>query len=136
MRICIVKATKRIIEMQGGGKVDRLPREHESFKTDEEYAQYLVDCDILEAMRLNTLKQNALNAGYAEADIEVKWINEAEYETAKLEDPVEIANKVAQAAHQELESLIQAKVREQAITALKAEGKLDKDGKIVKVVVK
>jgi hypothetical protein len=33
----------------------------------------------------------------------------------------------------EKESLIQAKIREQAITALKVEGKLDKDGKIAKV---
>jgi len=76
MRICIVKATKQIIEMQGG----------EDDRPD------------LSEMRLNTLKQNALNAGHAEADIEVKWVTEAEYAAAKLEDPVEIAAKAVQAA--------------------------------------
>jgi hypothetical protein len=47
----------------------------------------------------------------------------AEQETAKAEWLVE----------QETESLIQAKIREQAITALKAEGKLTMDGKIAEV---
>lgn len=42
--------------------------------------------DLME-MRLNTLKQNAINAGYNETDIEVKWVTDAEYESAKAEDP-------------------------------------------------
>jgi hypothetical protein len=38
----------------------------------------------------------------------------------------------ANKAKQDTEALIQAKMREQAIMALKAEGKLDADGKIKK----
>jgi hypothetical protein len=34
-------------------------------------------------MRLNTLKQNALNAGYQEAEIEVKWVTDEEWVAIK-----------------------------------------------------
>ncbi|MFH0893966.1 MAG: hypothetical protein V2A54_05980, partial [Bacteroidota bacterium] len=71
--LCI-KNDGKIIEMMGGGIVDRLPREDSQFKTDKEYADYLTRCDALEALRLGTLKQNAINAGYKEGDIEVKWV--------------------------------------------------------------
>ena len=94
-RICIRKSDKRVIEMQSGGRVNRLPREHESFKSDTDYEKYLTDCDALETMRLNTLRQNAANQGYSEAEIDVKWVDEAEYEAALAEDPVEIAQKQA-----------------------------------------
>jgi len=77
-RVCLTKAGE-LISMQSGGKVDCLPREHEQFKTDEDYKKYLAGCDALEAMRLNTVRQNALNAGYAEADIEVKWVTDEEW---------------------------------------------------------
>lgn len=43
-----------------------------------------------------------------------------------------IASKAIVEANNEIESLIQSKIREQAISALKVEGKLDVDGKIVK----
>ena len=75
-RICILKATKKILEMQSGG--------------DDK-------ADLME-MRLNTLKQNAINAGHAEAGIEVKWVTDAEYEAAKAEYPNEVAAQAAQAA--------------------------------------
>jgi len=104
MRICIHKATKRIIEMQGGGEVDRksimewsLSIKDSKDRTEEQYQKYLADCNALEAMRLNTLKQNVINAGYAEADIEVKWIDDAGYEAAKAEDPQWIAEQQAMA---------------------------------------
>ncbi len=132
MRICIVKATKRIIEMQSGGEVDRLPREHESFKSDEEYAKYLLDCDALEVMRLNTLKQNAINAGYFENDIEVKWVTESEYEAAKLTDPVEQVLKKEREEQSAIDALVNQKTRDIAIAELKKEGKLDADGNIPK----
>jgi len=56
-RACLTKDGK-LIEMQSGGESD-----------DKE----------LEAMRLNTLKQNALNAGYKEDEIDVKWVTDAEW---------------------------------------------------------
>lgn len=80
-RVCIIKSTGKIIESQGGGKVDRLPREHQRFTSDASYQEYLAECDALEASRLNTLRQNAINAGYAEGDIEVKWVSDEERET-------------------------------------------------------
>lgn len=66
-RICLTKEGK-LIEMQSGGESE-----------DRE----------LEVMRLNTLKQNALNAGYKEDEIEVKWVTEEEWATheTKLRKP-------------------------------------------------
>jgi len=55
-RVCILKSTGKLIEMQSGGD----------------------DREDLKDMRLNTLKQNALNAGLKEADIEVKWVDDAD----------------------------------------------------------
>jgi hypothetical protein len=63
--------------MQSGGKVDRLAQT--DTVTDAEYSQYLADCDKLEAARLNTLRINAINAGYVDAEIEAKWVTEEEY---------------------------------------------------------
>lgn len=56
-RVCVEKLTGKLIEMQGGGDV----RE-----------------EMME-MRLDTLRQNALNAGYTEDQIEVKWVTDAEW---------------------------------------------------------
>jgi len=77
MRVCIEKSTGKLIESQSGGEVERLPQTEKM--TDEEYVEYLTACDNLEAGRLNTLKQNAINAGYAETDIEVSYITDAEF---------------------------------------------------------
>ena len=103
-RVCLTKDGK-LIEMQSGGD----------------------DREDLMEMRLNTLKQNALNAGYKEDEIEVKWVTDAEWAViqADLNKPTP-----EQLAETEKESLIQAKMREVAITALKVEGKLTLEGKI------
>ena len=104
-RVCLTTEGK-LIEMQSGGKVDRLPRDHGIFndayvkgknlalsegKTEQEaeavgniaaeaaYLLYINECDALEAMRLNTLKQNAINNGHLESDIEVKWVTDEEW---------------------------------------------------------
>jgi hypothetical protein len=99
-RACITKDGK-LIEMQSGG--DDRP-------------------DLMDA-RLETLKQNALNAGYKEEDIEVKWISNEELQPLIVDlnqpTPEEIAA-------QETEALIQAKIREMAEAELIAEGKLEK----------
>ena len=58
MRVCINKLTGKLIESQSGG--DDRP-------------------ELMEA-RLDTLKQNALHAGYLEADIEVKFVTDIEFE--------------------------------------------------------
>jgi len=57
MRVCIEKSTGKLIESQSGG--DDIP-------------------ELMEA-RLDTLKQNVLNAGYSESDIEVKFVTDAEF---------------------------------------------------------
>ena len=124
--------------MQGGGKVDRLPRDHGIFndayvkgknlalsegKTEQEaeavgniaaeaaYLLYINECDALEAMRLNTLKQNAINNGHLESDIEVKWVTDEEWAViqATLNQPTP-----EQIAAREREILIQAKMRKMA----------------------
>ena len=74
-RVCLTKDGK-LIEMQGGGLVDR------SFNdvcNEENKAANNKEWDALEVMRLNTLKQNALNAGYKEDEIDVKWVTDDEW---------------------------------------------------------
>jgi hypothetical protein len=55
-RVCVLKSTGNLIELQKGGD-DRL--------------------DLMES-RLDTLRQNAINAGYAAGEIEVKWVTNEE----------------------------------------------------------
>jgi hypothetical protein len=61
-RISIQKSNGKIIEMQSGGDTEDT---------------------VLANARLDTLKQNAINNGFAESDIEVKWISDQDY--AELE---------------------------------------------------
>jgi hypothetical protein len=63
IRISIQKSTGKIIEMQSGGETE-----------DQELA----------STRLEALKQNAINSGFVESDIEVKWISEQDY--AEIEE--------------------------------------------------
>lgn len=56
-RICILKSTGKILEMQSGGSED----------------------DTLRDSRLDTLRINARNAGFAEDEIEVKWVTDEEW---------------------------------------------------------
>ena len=98
-RVCIEKATGKLIEMQSGGYEDEKLRD----------------------ARLDTLKQNALNSGYKEKDIEVKWVSNEELQPlmVALNQPTP-----EQIAAKEKEALIQAKIREMAEAELIAEGKL------------
>jgi hypothetical protein len=58
-RVCVEKSTGKLIEVQGGGG----------------------DSPELMEARLDTLRQNALNAGYTEEEIEVKWVTDEEWAT-------------------------------------------------------
>jgi len=116
-RVCLTKDGK-LIEMQGGGNVDRVSEdEFNKINTDKDktYQNYLADCDALEAMRLNTLKQNAINAGRLESDIEVKWVTDAEYLIAKAEDP----NEIARIAEQEV-AKIKSKLAELDLKSIRS----------------
>ncbi|MDD4984508.1 MAG: hypothetical protein PHQ43_01775 [Dehalococcoidales bacterium] len=99
-RISIEKSTGKLIEMQSGG----------------------YDDEKLRNARLDTLRQNAINAGYDEKDIEVKWITDKEWATIE-----ETLNRPTpeQIAAQEREALIQKKMREMAEAELVKEGKLE-----------
>uniref|UniRef100_A0A6M3XVG4 Uncharacterized protein n=1 Tax=viral metagenome TaxID=1070528 RepID=A0A6M3XVG4_9ZZZZ len=79
-RVCLTK-DRKLIEMQSGGN----------------------DREDLMEIRLNTLKQNALNAGYKEDEIEVKWITDEEWtaiqeaERVRNYDPsIEVKAKLAE----------------------------------------
>lgn len=115
-RVCLRKSDGKLIEMQGGGRVERLPENQ--FKTADDYQKYAAACDALEAARLETLKTNAVNAGYKEADIDVKWASESEW-TAIRE-----ANKPVPTAEQLKEAAIQAEMRRIAEESLIAKGEL------------
>ena len=64
MRVSINKLTGKMIEPQSGGETHPDPN-----IDDEEYA----------LMNLETLKQNAINAGHLKKDIEVKWVTDEEW---------------------------------------------------------
>ena len=66
MRISINKLTGKMIESQSGGETHPDPK-----IDDEAYAE----------ANLETLRQNAINQGYLEKDIEVKFVAQEEYET-------------------------------------------------------
>ena len=67
MRISIHRPTKKIIEMQSGGSTQA---------------------------HLDTLTQNAINAGYTKEDVEVKFCTEEEY-AAALEEAITIPEAIA-----------------------------------------
>lgn len=115
-RVCLKKSDGKLIQAQSGGRVERLPRE--AFKTDSDYAAYAKDCDALEAARLETLKQNAIKAGYGEADIDVKWIAAGEWEA------ILAAGKPTLSPEQLKEAAIQAEMRKIAEASLIAKGEL------------
>jgi hypothetical protein len=81
-RVCLTKDGK-LIEMQSGGD-------------DRE--------DLMET-RLNTLKQNALNAGYKEDEIEVKWATDEEWAA------IQEANKPDLSAQENYKSMIRRRAR-------------------------
>ena len=58
-RVCILKSTNKLLEVQSGGDDDP---------------------DLME-MRLLSLKENAIRAGYKDSDIVVKWVTDEEYIT-------------------------------------------------------
>ena len=124
MRVCVNKLTGKLIESQSGGEVDRIPQDENV--SDEEYAEYLNSCDAFEAARLGTLYQNALNAGYNKANIEVKYVTDKEYQ-AILEYTIALTPEEILKAEQE--NKIQKKIRDIAIEELKKDGELPEDYK-------
>ena len=99
MRVAINKSTGKLIESQSGGET----QEH-----------------------LDTLKQNALNAGYKEKDIEVKFVTDAEFETLMDFTTAPTSDEILK---KEQEAKIQAKIRDLAIKDLKKDGELPHDYK-------
>lgn len=103
-RVVIEKETGKLIEMQSGGYDDEKLRDS----------------------RLDTLRQNAINAGYDEKDIEVKWITDAEWAA--------IQEVISQPTPEQIEAtgkeaLIRAKMRAMAEAELVKEGKLEAEAK-------
>ena len=106
MRVCITK-TRKLIESQSGGEAHPAPK-----IDDKGYA----------VMNLETLRQNAINAGYKEEDIEVRVVTDAEFQVIMNAQP-----KPKPTEEQLNEAKIQTKIRELAITDLKSSGDLPED---------
>jgi len=66
MRVSINKLTGKMIESQSGGETHPDPQ---------------IDDGVYAEANLETLRQNAINAGHSEKDIEVKFVTQEEYET-------------------------------------------------------
>jgi len=101
-RVCILKSSGEVLEFQSGGF--------------EEGNKELSD------KRLSVLLENAINSGYKEDQIEVKWVSEEQ--TSVILDAINnsedmIVNKV-----------VYEKIREMAIRELISEGKLTEQGKL------
>ena len=93
-----------MIESQSGGETHPIPK-----IDDKEYAK----------MNLETLRQNAINAGHKEKDIEVKFVAQEEYEAlmeASIPEPTKEQLYEAQIKAKESEIL-----RRQAMAELEAE---------------
>ena len=104
MRVSINKLTGKMIESQSGGETHPDPK---------------VDDTVYAEMNLETLRQNAVNAGYSEKDTEVKFVTQEEYETlieASKPEPTEEQIYEEQVKAKEKEIL-----RTMAITELEAE---------------
>ena len=103
MRVSINKLTGKLIESQSGGETHPNPE-----IDDTKYAQ----------MNLETLRQNAINAGYKENEVEVKFVTDEEFEVLME------ATKLPPTEEQLNEKKIQKKMRELAIESLEADGEL------------
>jgi len=106
MRVSINKSTGKMIESQSGGETHPDPKIN-----DKAYA----------VTNLETLRQNALNAGYNLKDVEVKFVTDEEFEVL-LE-----VSKPEPTEEQLNEDKIKFRMREIAIDSLKSEGKLPVD---------
>ncbi len=105
-RVCLEKLTGKLIEMQSGGKeqpvteeqvliavmadIVELNRNLAANKQILQPTQTMLDqkrntltkiAEDYEAANLNTLKQNAINAGYTSRQIEVKFVDETEWQS-------------------------------------------------------
>lgn len=83
---------------------------------------------------LALIPPNESNADYVKYLKDVDSGAEVTQYDYQAEEARQIAEQAKLAKEKETEDLIQAKIREQAISALKVEGKLDNDGKLVKAV--
>lgn len=57
-----------------------VPRAQNQGENDSDYQLYLANCNALEVSRVNALKQNSINRGYSEDEIEIKKVTDAEWE--------------------------------------------------------
>jgi len=83
-------------------------RTQADFENDDEYQAYLSNCGFLSESRLNSLRQNAINAGYNEADITVEWVTEEAY-AALVISSTTLADCIA-AKQAEVDILREAKI--------------------------
>lgn len=106
MRVSIDKLTGKMIEAQSGGETHP-----NSEIDDEEYAQ----------MNLDVLLQNAINMGYKEKDVEVRFVTDEEFEILKeISEPEPTEEQLN-------EEKIKLRIRKLAVESLKAEGELPED---------
>ncbi len=108
MRISITK-TGKLIESQSGGETHPDPK---------------IDDKVYAEMNLETLRQNAVNAGYNLKDIEVKFVTDEEYQAILDAQP-----EPEKTEEQLYEEAIKAKekeiLRRQAIAELEHQRKVE-----------
>ncbi len=107
----IVTINGTLVESANNQEVIRLPRECASFNNDEEYTEYIAQCDTLEAIRFETIKQNIINAGYTENQIEIKWVTDEELASIIASQP-KTPNQIMEEARIKIQELLDSTARE------------------------
>ena len=106
-RVCLLKDTGDVIEYQKGGYVEG----------DEK----------ISSLRLSTLYDNAIKQGYTENQIEVKWVTDDQLHILMNDTYAPTKDEIE---NRKIEEMISLKIREQALSALKEDGKLDSEGRL------
>ena len=96
-RVCLEKSTGKLIEYQSGNVNDDI----QNFPLEQR--------EKIKFERLNSLKQNAINAGYTEENIIVKEINSKEWKIIKQTQIIKPAQDLA------MQKELERQVKEQAI---------------------
>ena len=113
MRISINKLTGKMIESQSGGETHPDPK---------------IDDVVYAKANLETLRQNAINAGYSEEDIEVKFVTQEAYEALmEASNPVPTESELSELAiTSKMVEISDRELRVKAIAEIEAENVAEK----------
>ena len=113
MRVSINKLTGKMIESQSGGETHPDPK---------------IDDEVYAETNLETLRQNAINQGHLEKDIEVKFVTQEEFEALmEVSKPVPTEAELTELAIKEkMVEISDRELRVKAVAEIEAENVAEK----------